>query len=198
MTGLELAVLISDLRRTTHGRNRINKNAPARITPRATSPPSTHSQARTPRPDDPLPRTRPLAHLTVKNRSNAHPLGPKRKVSATGSTVSPLTSACQEAERQRKLGKAPSFIFSRGTSRVGLGIDPLGGRGKVDKDGFLVPGTLTRVSKKARTTMSAGVVEIGTKARSVTGREKYRGKVFNVPAKVEEETRAEESVIDKY
>jgi hypothetical protein len=45
--------------------------------------------------------------------------------------------------------------------------------------------------------MSAGVVEIGTKARSVTGREKYRGKVSNVPAKVEkEETRAEESVIE--
>jgi hypothetical protein len=144
---------------------------------------------RTPRPDDPAPRTHPLAHLTINNRSSAHPLGLKRKVSATGNTVSALASACEEAERQRKLGKAPLFTFSGGASGVGLGIDPLGGRGKVDKDGFLVPGTPTRASKKARTTMSTGVVEIGTKARSVTGREKDRGKVS-------EETRAEESAIE--
>jgi hypothetical protein len=111
---------------------------------------------RTPRPDDPLPRAHPLAHLTVNNRSNTHPLGLKRKVSVAGHTVSALTNACEEAERQRKPGKAPSFTFSGGGSGVSLGVDPFGGRGKVDKDGYLVPGTLTRVSKNTRTTMSAG------------------------------------------
>lgn len=152
---------------------------------------------RTPRPDDPAPRPHPLAHLSVNNRSNTHPLGLKRKRSATGDTLSALASACQEAERQRKLGKAPSFTFGGSAGGVGLGINLLSRGRMVDEDGFLIPGTPTRVSKKARTSVHAGVVEIGTKAKPVTGREKDKVKWFNVPAKVEkEEIGAEESEIE--
>ena len=152
---------------------------------------------RTPRPDDPAPRPHPLAHLSVNNRSNTHPLGLKRKRSDTGDTLSALASACQEAERQRKLGKAPSFPFGGSAGGVGLGINLLSRGGMVDEDGFLIPGTPTRVSKKVRTSMHAGVVEIGPKTKLVTGREKDKVKVFNMPAKVEnEETVAEESEIE--
>lgn len=152
---------------------------------------------RTPRPDDPAPRPHPLAHLTVNNRSNAHRLGLQRKRSDTGDTLSALASACEEAERQRKLGKAPSFTFSGSAGGAGLGVDLLGHRKMVDEDGFLIPGTPTRVSKKMRTSMHAGVVEIGTKAKSVTGREKDKGKVSFMPAKVEKvETIDEESEIE--
>lgn len=152
------------------------------------APPTLHTSPvkRTPRPDDPAPRPHPLAHLTVNNRSNAHPFGLKRKRSSTGDTLSALASACQEAERQRKLGKAPSLpSFSFGGGRM------------VDEDGFLIPGTPTRVSKKARTGVHAGVVEVGTEAKPVTGREKDKVKVSSVPAKVEkEDTGAEESEIE--
>jgi len=149
---------------------------------------------RTPRPDDPAPRPHPLAHLSLNNQSNAHRLGLKRKRSATGNTFSALAVACEAAERERKLGNAPSFAFGGSAGGVGLGINLLGGGRKVDEDGFLIPGTPARVSKKARTSMGAGVVESGAKARSVTGREKNKGRASNVPAKVEkEETNAEES-----
>jgi hypothetical protein len=153
---------------------------------------------RTPRPDDPAPRPHPLAHLTVNNRSNTPQLGLKRKRSSTGDTLSALASACQEAERQRKLGKAPSFTFGGGSAGgAGLGINLLGHGRMVDKDGFLIPGSPTSVSKKTRTSMHAGVVEMGTKAKSVAGREKDKGKVSNVPAKVEKvETIGEESEIE--
>ena len=146
---------------------------------------------RTPRPDDPAPRPHPLAHLTVNNHTSAHRLGLKRKKSATGNTFSALASACEEAERQRKLGKAPSFTFSGGVGGVGLGINILGGGRKVDEDGFLIPGTPTRVSKKARVSTGTGVVEGGAKAKSVPGREKEKGRVSNMPEKVE--TKAEEN-----
>ena len=152
---------------------------------------------RTPRPDDPAPRLHPLAHLTINNRSSVHRLGLKRKRSTTGNTVSALASAYEEAERQRKLGKAPSFTFGGSGGRVGLGINPLGG-GKVDDDGFLIPGTPTRVSKKARPSMYAGALESGTKTKLVAGREKDRGKMPNVPAKVEkEEAIVNESEIER-
>src|SRR5258706_2536150 len=77
------------------------------------APPTLHPSPvkRTPRPDDPAPRPHPLAHLSVNNSSNTHLLWLERKRSATGDTLSALASACQEAERQRKLGKAPSFTF---------------------------------------------------------------------------------------
>ena len=67
----------------------------------------------------------------------------------------------------------------------------------VDEDGFLIPGTPTRVSKKARASVHAGAVEIGTKAKPVTKREKDKVKVSSVPAKLEKEaTGAEESEIE--
>jgi len=152
---------------------------------------------RTPRPDDPAPRPHPLAHLTVNNRSNAHQLGLKRKRSSTGDTLSALASACEEAERQCKLGKAPSFTFGGNAGGVGLGINLFGHGRMVDKDGFLIPGTPTRVSKKTRTSMHAGVVETSTKAKPVAVHEKDKGKVSKVPAKVEKvETVDEESEIE--
>lgn len=153
---------------------------------------------RAPRPDDPAPRPRqhPLAHLTVNNHSNAHRLGLKRKRSATGNTFSALASACEEAERQRKLGKAPSFPLGGGVSGVGLGISILGGRRMVDQDGFLIPGTPTKASKKARMSTGAGVVESGVKSKSVTGREKDKERVLDTSENVEEETKAEESEME--
>ena len=92
----------------------------------------------------------------------------------------------------------PSFSFGRGSAGgVGLGTDLLGRGRMVDEDGFLIPGTPTRVSKKARTSVHAGAVEIGTKAKPVTRREKDKVKVSSVPAKLEKEaTGAEESEIE--
>ena len=67
----------------------------------------------------------------------------------------------------------------------------------MDEDGFLFPGTPTRVSKKARTSVHAGSVEIDTKAKPVTVREKDKVRVSSIPAKVEkEDTGAEESEIE--
>jgi len=168
-----------------------------RVSHLAPPPPPPSPIKRTPRPDDPAPRPHPLAHLTINNRSSVHRLGLKRKRSTTGNTVSALASACEEAERQRKLGKAPSFTLGGSSGGVGLGINLLGGGKKVDEDVFLIPGMPTRVSKKAKASVYAGVLESGTKTKSVAGREKDRGKVPNVPAKVEkEETIANESEIE--
>ena len=152
---------------------------------------------RTPRPDDPAPRPHPLAHLTVSNHSNAHRLGLKRKRSATGNTFSALASACEEAERQRKLGKAPSFTFGGGVSGPGLGINVPGGGRMVDEDGFLIPSTPTRANKKLGVSMGAGVLESGAKAKSVTGRERDKGRVSSAPEKVvQEESKPEESDVE--
>ena len=156
---------------SSHCQNGINENAPARS--RVAPPPLPPSPTkRTLRPDDPAPRPHPLAHLTVNNRSSVHRLGFKRKRFTTGNTVSALASACEEAERQRKLGKAPSFTFGGIGGGVGLGINLLGGRNKVDKDGFLIPGTPTRV----RASMYTGAPESGIKPKSVAGRERDRRK----------------------
>jgi hypothetical protein len=169
-----------------------------RVSRLVSTPPSSSPVKRTPRPDDPAPRPHPLAHLTLNNQSNAHRLGLKRKRSATGSSFSALASACEEAERQRKLGKAPTFALDGGAGGVGLGVHLPGGGRKVDKEGFLIPGTPTRASKKARTSVGAGAVEIGTKVKSGTAHEKGRAKAASEVAKMEKQdtNKTEESEME--
>ena len=124
-------------------------------------------------------------------------------------TFSALALACKEAERQHELGRAPSFTVGAGgrAGRDALGTTTSlpglfgGGARKMDEDGFLVPGTPTRVGKKGRTGVGAGavgvVLESGSKPKSVLGRERDKGKASGALAKIErEETKAEENEVE--
>jgi hypothetical protein len=67
----------------------------------------------------------------------------------------------------------------------------------VDEDGFLIPGTPTRIGKKARTSVG---VEVGAKVKSVsasvTGREKDKASAASGEPTNAEAARAEESEVE--